>query len=342
MKSIFKILLGLLPISLSAQLGIHPDSLYVFIKHNGIMGEKVDWKTVDSMYGQQIKEAKSIKDTMNTFVKVLEQMNDVHTSMYYQNQYYGHYQTLEDSTIARLTPLLSLSNKNRNTIGSKIIAGNVAYLSIPSLHPNGQEEINKKAQEIYDLIAEMYIKGCKSMIIDLRLNGGGNVYPMATGLSAVFGTGVLGYNYNRENDFDRTWTIKNNVLFLDDYQTAQIDTKKNLNFTNIPVVVLIGPVTMSSGSITSIFFKGRPNRKIIGEPTASGYTTATYPYQMSPSLTVTLSTNYVADRNKKLYRDSVNPDILVYGGDDFDDFSKDLKVQRALKELEGLTLKKSK
>jgi hypothetical protein len=39
------------------------------------------------------------------------------------------------------------------------------------------------------------------------------------------------------------------------------------------------------------------------------------------------------DRNKKIYQKNVQPDKLIWGGDNFDDYLKDKKIQAALKWL---------
>ena len=85
--------------------------------------------------------------------------------------------------------------------------------------------------------------------------------------------------------------------------------------------------------MTAIAFKGRPNTIFIGEPTADGYTTSNGYFQFAPNLTLNFATHYVADRNKSIYKTTVNPDILISQGDNFDDLMVDKKIIYAIKWL---------
>jgi carboxyl-terminal processing protease len=86
------------------------------------------------------------------------------------------------------------------------------------------------------------------------------------------------------------------TFILGGYQTTDIKVEPIPNLTKIPIVVIIGPVTKSAGSMLAIAFKGRPNTFVIGEPTADGYTTSNGYFQFAPNLTLNFATNYVADR----------------------------------------------
>lgn len=83
--------------------------------------------------------------------------------------------------------------------------------------------------------------------------------------------------------------------------------------------------------MTAIAFKGRPNTYFIGEPTADGYTTSNGYFQFTPILILNFATNFVADRNKKVYKTTVNPDLTIYQGDDFDNLLSDTKIKAAIK-----------
>jgi len=85
--------------------------------------------------------------------------------------------------------------------------------------------------------------------------------------------------------------------------------------------------------MTAIAFKGRPNTYFIGEPTAKGYTTSNGYFQFAFNLTLNFATNFVADRNKIIYKESVKPDLLIYRGENFYDLGKDKKIMEALKWL---------
>jgi len=126
------------------------------------------------------------------------------------------------------------------------------------------------AMALNDSVSKFSNENVKGFILDLRLNGGGNIYPMLAGLNSLLGNTTIAYETDADDKQVRKWTMKDGNFYLGDYKATDIPVKPIKKFNKIPVVVLIGPNTKSSGSITAIAFKNRPNTYFIGEPTANG------------------------------------------------------------------------
>lgn len=309
------------------------DSLYTFIKSNSILRNTVDWKSIDDMFNKKIKNATSLNDTMKCFVMVFESLNDVHSQIYINNKYYGHYTNFDDTTLAWLKPLNDKANALTNQIHTQFLPNKIAYIRVPSFQVFDKILINNYAKSLYDSISKPAFNKAKGFILDLRLNGGGNIYPMLSGLSLLLGNNTIGYETDINGDTTRVWEIKNGNFIIGGYQTTDIKSKLTSKLKTIPVVVLIGPVTKSSGSMTAIAFKKRQNTIFVGEPTADGYTTSNGYFQFAPNLTLNFATNFVADRKMTIYKSSVNPDIVVYHGDNFENLMNDEKIKSAMKWL---------
>lgn len=309
------------------------DSVYMFMKYNSILRKKVDWTQIDNTFKEQINTAKSLKDTMNCFVTVLEKLNDVHSQILLNNKYYGNYPSFDDSTLAWLKPLNDKSISLTNQIHTEIISDKIGYIRVPSVQVYDNNQINSFAQSLADSIIILSKKVKKGFIIDLRLNGGGNIYPMLSGLSQFLGNQTIAYETDVNDSITRTWEIKNGNFVIGGYQTTNLISKPIKKYASIPIAIIIGPITKSSGSMTAIAFKARPSTIFIGEPTADGYTTANGYFQFAPNLTFNFATNYVADRSMKTYKTFVSPDIFVYKGDNFDKLADDKKIQTAIKWL---------
>lgn len=334
MKSLTTIFILTLTCSISfGQFPVPVDSLYTFIKFNSIHRTTADWNNIDKLFKEQIQNAKSIKDTMNCFVAVLGSLNDVHSQIFLNNQFYGYYPSFDDSVLVWLKPLNDKAIAMTNKIHSEIIANKIGYIRVPSIQIYDPTQINSYAQSLADIVTELSGKCKKGFIIDLRLNGGGNLYPMLSGLSQFLGNQTVGFETDINDSIIRTWELKNGNFVIGGYQTTNIKTKHKSILKSVPVVVIIGPVTKSSGSMTAIAFKGRPNTIFIGEPTADGYTTSNGYFQFAPNLTLNFATNFVADRNNKVYKTTVIPDLTIYQGNDFDNLLNDAKIKAAIKWL---------
>lgn len=319
--------------TLFGQLPVPADSVYAFIKYNSVFRNNVDWKVIDTAFKTQISNAKSLSDTMKCFVSVLERLNDVHTQLFLNNQYYGNYPGFDDTTLAWLRPLNDKSILLTNKIYTKKISERIAYVRVPSVQVYDHKQINKFAQALYDSINKLSSKKIYGFIVDLRLNGGGNIYPMLSGLSPLLGDNVVGFETDINDSIVRKWELKKGNFIIGTYQSTYIKQSYNPKLVHIPVVVLIGPITKSSGSMTAIAFKERPGTIFIGEPTANGYTTSNGYFQFAPNLTANFATNFVADRTKNIYKTTVTPNITVYHGDNFDDLMKDEKIRLAIQWL---------
>lgn len=315
------------------QFPVSIDSVYTFIKYNSVFRNTVDWKKIDTTFINHINSARSLSDTMKCFVSVLESLNDVHSQLFLNNKYYGNYPVFDDTTLAWLKPLNDKSITATNKIYTKLFSKNIAYISVPSVQVYDNKQINEFAQTLSDSINKFSSKKIKGFIIDLRLNGGGNIYPMLSGLSSLLGDNVIGFETDIKDSIVRKWELKKGNFIIGTYQSTNIKQSYNPKLVKIPIVVLIGPITKSSGSMTAIAFKKRPRTIFIGEPTANGYTTSNGYFQFAPNLTTNFATNFVADRSKTTYKTTVNPDITVYHGDNFEDMMQDEKIKLAIQWL---------
>jgi C-terminal processing protease CtpA/Prc len=270
---------------------------------------------------------------MNCFVGVLEALDDVHSHIMLNQNYYGYYHPVDDTTYLRLKPILDKASSVTGAFYSTILADHFAYIRVPSINAYIPDQINAYGQTLRDTVCTFQGKNIKGFIIDLRLNTGGNMYPMLGGLSDLLGNTIIGYETEMDGSVVRTWKIENGNLILEGYQATQLENKCHPDFSETPVVVLVGPVTSSSGTMTAIAFKNRPKTTFIGEPTASGYTTSNGYFQFAPNLTMNFATQFVADRNKKIYKLNLTPDKFISGGDRFDDLMIDEKIKAALEYL---------
>lgn len=315
------------------QLPVPVDSLYTFIKFNSIHRTKVDWKQIDKSFNEQIQNSKSLNDTMNSFVTVLKSLSDVHSQIYLNNQYYGHYPSFDDTVMAWFKPLNDKAISETNKIYTHNIVKGIGYIRVPACQVFASEQINSFAQSLADSITRLLKKSKKGIIIDLRLNGGGNIYPMLSGLSQLLGNQTVAYETDINDSIVRTWEIRDGNFFIGGYKTTNIKVKPIPILTKIPIVIIIGPVTKSAGSMVAIAFKGRPNTYFIGEPTADGYTTSNGYFQFASNLILNFATNFVADRNKMIYKTTVNPDLTINERDNFDNLLNDEKIKEAIKWL---------
>ncbi|MEP7256564.1 MAG: S41 family peptidase [Ferruginibacter sp.] len=323
------VLIVLLSKPSQAQLPVPPDTIFNFIKGHSIHRNTVNWSNVYDSFRERLFAAKTTKDTMKSLVYVFEQLNDVHSQMFLDNQYYGHYKVYDDSVLKNLNPIINRSKEQNGTIITAFLKNKYVYVLVPGIFAQGNA-INEYAQIISDSICRYNKQQVKGFIIDLRLNSGGQLSSMIGGLNLLLGNNYLGGSVDVSNTETRKFELKNNNFYIGNAQTTSIVNKCKYDHSKTPVVVLIGPATVSSGSITAIAFKQRANTYFIGEPTADGYTTGNNYFFFGNNFMLNLATEFNQDRLHNIYKNSVLPDKLIKAGDNFDNLSNDEKIKAAL------------
>lgn len=265
------------------------------------------------------------------YEEVFKQLNDYHGGLKYKGKTYGWNPT-------NMTTNLYLKDKIKTDTKtfSKLIDTKIAYIRIVGNNDFNFKKVDSLANDIVSHINKINSNKIKGWIIDLRLNTGGNMYPMLLGLKEFIGDNLLfGGFRNAQNKSTGNWEIKEGKLWIDNVileRTEDLDYPIN---NDIPIVILTSCYTASSGEMTAISFIGRNNTFIVGEPTAN-YTTAVQGFKINKDAGINLSTDYVVDRNLKIYKSNILPDFEVLGGDNLEDLNSDHKIRKALELLRKL------
>jgi carboxyl-terminal processing protease len=311
------------------QVPVSIDSIYNVIKQRNVHSKNGNWMQIDKGFAEKLIKAKNDIDSIKSFTYVFEQLKDYHSAIIYKGNSFANYPTFDDSTLKYLMPLVNLANQQVGKFRAEAISDKYLYLQVNSVQAMGNN-VSVFAQTLSDTLLKYTHSKTKGIVLDLRLNGGGQFSSMVAGLAPLLGNVYLGGGINSDEIQTMTFKLKNGNIYLNDNQRTSIKHQKNHNLTKIPVAIIIGPATRSSGSILAISFKGRGKTILIGENTASGYTTSNDYFQLGTDLFLNLSTTNSIDRNNKVYKDIVEPDIFISGEDNFNSISKDQKVKKAL------------
>jgi len=316
------------------QIPVQVDSIYRFIKRNSIHRNNVNWIVIDKGFEKKLSRAKTDIDSMKSFIYVFDQLKDFHSSIMYNGKQFSNYPEFDDSTLQYLIPLVNLSNQRNGIFTAKILSDNLLYLQVPGVQAWG-DNVNDYAQKLSDTLCNYISSTTRGIVLDLRLNDGGQFTSIASGLSLLLGENYIGGGVNIELKEVNEFSIKTKNLWINKKQMTTVIHKKSIDLSKIPVAVLIGPNTRSSGSILAISFKGRDNTIIVGDSTANGYTTGNDYFSFGSNLFLNLSTTFSIDRNNNVYKVSVPPDIFMGGEDDFNNIENDKKVKEAVKWLQN-------
>ncbi len=202
------------------------------------------------------------------------------------------------------------------------------YISVPGFHNNDATLRLSFADTIRKQIQNLYKKKVKGFIVDLRENDGGNMEPMLAGLEPFYSADTTGFliDINKNKEFwGRNDAFKKELG--SDYTQPKIPVKI---IENLPIAVLYGSKTGSSGEVIIISFIGNANTQSFGQP-SYGLTTGNGEFELPDGSCMFLSSTYMADRSGKIYKEKVIPDVVI----DENDKSKDKTLEAAIKWLQN-------
>lgn len=176
---------------------------------------------------------------------------------------------------------------------------------------------------IQSRIRERDNAGVVGWVVDLRGNGGGNMWPMIAGLGPIVGDDTLGWFVDPLGEAI-PWGYHDGASWLNGFELVPLPEPYTLLRARPKVAVLVDNVVASSGEATFIAFRKRPNTRSFGTFTC-GLSTSNSGFLLSDGAILNLTVSVMADRTRQTYGGSISPDERLLDNE---------VVQRAVEWLE--------
>lgn len=330
MKARLYFFLLLLPVTSWSQkvdsVRVFVDSALDIMQNKSLFAKNLNWQKIRDTVRSLTKDASTYEEVAPAVKFTFNLLNDKHGWLVLNDESYRNPFLLhDDSKINEATK----SAITKPAVRCSILQNKYAYLSIPFFGGQTSKAMNDFAQRIQDSLCNTISPETKGIIIDLRLNGGGNMYPMVIGVSNLLEDGKLTESVNGNGETDGELVLSNGSFTLLDTIVVQLKRQCS-GLKQLPLAILIGPATGSSGEQLAIVLSTRKNTVLIGENTA-GYVTANNGFLLpGKNNGIVIGESYTKDKNGKIYMDDVSPAIRVVGGDDFANLLRDKKVTAAI------------
>jgi hypothetical protein len=310
------------------------DTALYLMQTKSLNGKNLNWNQIrDSAYLKAVGVT-GYKEAFPALAYAFQQLKDYHGVVATEDTFYRY------PPPVNFDKVLSPGIKKEFLKGPKIITaffnGSIAYLRIPGMNVTRQEDMDDQANKLRDSLCMLVKQNPKGIVIDLRMNTGGNSAPMVSGIGPLFHISLLGYGVDRDGNLLGAVRLKEDVL-LDENGNKMVTVKNGCSINKaIPIAVLIGPSTVSSGEILATYLKQQANVKLFGEPTP-GFCNATEGFSfMNGKGYLLLSVNRIADGRKHVYKEMlVRPDVTIKSEDNYDNLPADPTVKAALKWLDS-------
>lgn len=194
-----------------------------------------------------------------------------------------------------------------------------AYMDDKSQSEDAQYQASKQAAIALQARIQAQDDGHRcGWVVDLRDNGGGNMWPMLLGLGPLLGdakgadpVGMFLLAGKRQ-----PWAYRDGAIWSDGKEVVgSRNTRYTLRNPGAPVAVLFGPRTASSGEASVLAFRGRAASRSFGQPSA-GYSTANATPRLPDGSLLLLTRSVMADRNGIGDGNRLQPDVTVGAGQD--------------------------
>ncbi len=198
---------------------------------------------------------------------------------------------------------------NTNPISIKLLDNEIGYLNLPSFDED-------TASDFKDKVEELKSQGAKSLIIDLRNNGGG-IVDEATNIADFM--------------LDKGDTI---ISTVDNKDEKQVTYSEDDPIITMPVVVLVNENSASSSEILACSLQENERAKIVGEKTYGKGIIQTFLTLTDGSGLKITTEEYYTPKGNKIHEVGVKPDEEV-------ELPESIKNIYSVKEEEDTQLKKA-
>lgn len=304
------------------------DDVLALVQKNALNRNSIDWSRVRDEVFSRARNAVTTDDTYPAIAFALTQLQESHS----------WFQLPDNLPLPRRQAVAAEMTKIRGALPEsagpspfapqKTMQGHIdrragrayAHVVVPMCVGRYSEweknlpDFQEFADKLHEIVLELQAQDPDGWIIDLRGNGGGNMWPMLAGIGAVLGEGKLGA-FESPDGHPESWFYKAGAAGT---TTQNGDTETSARVEKPPFVlsgtpwaaVLVDRGTASSGEAIAISFAGRPHARSFGEHTA-GFSTSNEMYTLSDGAALFLCNGIEADRTGRRYPDGIDPDVKL-------------------------------
>ncbi|MBL8745319.1 MAG: S41 family peptidase [Phycisphaerae bacterium] len=284
------------------------------MRNEALGRERIGWDELASRLQEKIDAGAPAKDAWPLIEEAVSALNDPHARFLPATPPTPSASTASRSTDApRATPTIP-----EEPVG-RMLNDEIAYVMVPLRGDADAAVLRAYAKKSRSVIAALAQDSPRGWIIDLRLNGGGTMWPMFLGMRPLLGDGVHLTSISGGRVV-ATFGVSGGEAWIDHGSGRQVqlslprEEDAPLVVPGAKIAVLLGPWTMSSGEALAIAFSALPNVRSFGEHTGR-LSTVTQRYTLSDGSVLILPVSVMADRFGRAFPDGIAPDERVAIGD---------------------------
>lgn len=260
------------------------DAAIAIVKANALQRDRIDWPEIEPKLREMVRSATQAADAYPAIKVLLAELKDRHSFAMPPAQ----------------TTAFKTGGANNPQAEVMMLPGRVGYIRVPAYAGGDPGAARAYVTRVHDEMAKISATASCGWIVDIRPNGGGNMWPMLAGLKPLLGSGTLG-SFEAPGRPSVTWHAT---------AAVPVEPPASLSLDQAWVAVLTGPRTASSGEAVAVSFRERPRSRSFGQPTA-GLSTANGSFPLPDGGMIFLTASVFADRTGRQYGEKLMPDESV-------------------------------
>lgn len=271
----------------------HLDALLTVMEAHSVNRLVIDWPAFRSEVRLRATGAQSIVDLYPAIRLALTMLGDNHSS----------YRSPTGVVIFVGTRECSAASVPPGSVPSHI-----GYVRVRAFSGNSTSAA-AFAAALHDSLRARDHQAVVGWIVDLRGNGGGNMWPMLAGVGPILGTDTVGRFVDPVGAVV-VWEYRLGGAFLGGAALQPVVSPYTVFNQRPRVAVLTDNAVASSGEAIAIAFRKRATARSFGLPTC-GLSTANSLFSLAGGAGLNLTVAVMGDRSGEVYGDRVTPDELI-------------------------------
>lgn len=283
------------PTTISTAARNHLEQVLAIMQGNSINRNKIDWTAFRSDVFGVAGAAQQTSDLIPAVRRAVQLLGDGHTS--YRSAA-GTFVFVSTRTCGPTPQVLPVE-----------VPSSIGYVRVTGFSGSAAEA-TEFAANIQNSIKAQDSEAIRGWIVDLRSNGGGNMWPMLSGIGPILGVDTVGFFISPVGAQVWWGYREDGASTSNGFVVHQSPILHRLRRDMPPVAVLTNIGTASSGEAVAIAFRKRIRTRSFGQATC-GLSTANSGFTLADGAVLNLTVSTMADRTREAYGDRVVPDEVV-------------------------------
>ena len=273
------------------------------IRQRHINSSAADWPRIERTASYLAGSAQQTSDTHGAIRWVLAELGEPHSFLVGPDQ------------IGAASGARAGSGENDDPMPTgRLVEGRYAWITLPTLSTIGAGGHARGAaytEALKNTLLSLDEHELCGWVVDLRGNGGGNMWPMLNGLDPLLGAPPFGY-FVLPGGQRQVWTRSENGIQVATSPTRPSNSPPGfrLRQQGLRLAVVIGPRTASSGEMVANALIGRSGVRTFGTRSA-GLTTGNAVHTLSDGAILILTETAIAGRDGAGIRGPIQPQTAV-------------------------------